>query len=174
MIRSAWLAAAAAGLLVVGGIALVLLASDDGRGPAVPEGAVAAAVADATPASAPFSALTETSVRVGDRTLGVVVADEPDERYRGLRQREDLGSYDGMLFVFEGPTQTAFTMSTVPVPLDIGFYDADGRVVDRLRMQPCPIASEARCASYRASGPFSYALETLAGDLPKGRLAASG
>ena len=171
MIRSAWLAAAAAGLLVVGGIALVLLASDDGRGPAVPEGAVAAAVADATPAAEPFPALTETTIRVGARTLDVVVADEAGERTQGLRGRRHLGAYDGMLFVFEAPTQTPFTMSTVPVPLDIGFYDADGSVVDRLRMQPCPIASEARCASYRASGPFSYALETLVGDLPTGRLA---
>jgi uncharacterized membrane protein (UPF0127 family) len=76
-----------------------------------------------------------------------------------------------MLFVFDGPTSTGFTMSTVPVALDIGFYDSDGRPVDRLRMEPCA-GSEAACPVYRADGPFRFALETLAGDLPRGRLAA--
>ncbi len=60
-------------------------------------------------------------------------------------------------------------MSTVRVPLDIGFYDARGRVVDHLRMEPCA-GSDAECPSYEAHGRFTYALETLAGDLPEGRI----
>ena len=173
------LAAVAAGLLVAGGIALIVLAgaltSDDDDGPAapaVPAGPVAAALRDAPPAAAPFFALTETQIRFGDETLDVVLADDSDERHLGLRERDDIGPYDGMLFVFDAPTETAFTMSTVPVPLDIGFYDADGRVVDRLRMKPCP-ASESGCPTYVASGAFTYALETLAGDLPRGRISAA-
>ena len=51
--------------------------------------------------------------------------------------RRDLGDYDGMLFVFDGATDVGFTMSTVPVPLDIGFYDADGNLVSTRRMKPC-------------------------------------
>lgn len=163
-----------AGGLALAGIALVLVSggstADDERGRARPGGAVAAAVVAATRAGEPFPGLTETSIRVGDRALSVVLADETGERYQGLREREDLGPYDGMLFVFDGPTFTGFTMSTVPVPLDIGFYDADGQVVDRLRMKPCP--SGENCPGYRPEGSFTYALETLAGDLPQGRLAA--
>jgi uncharacterized membrane protein (UPF0127 family) len=74
-----------------------------------------------------------------------------------------------MLFVFDDPTRTSFTMSTVPVPLDIGFYDADGDVVDRLLMKPCP-DPQSRCPLYTAKGEFSYALETLKGNLPPGPL----
>ncbi len=125
------------------------------------------AAADA--AAAPFPGLTATDLAVGDRRLRVVVADDATERTRGLRERSDLGDYDGMLFVFDGRTESGFTMSTVPVALDIGFYDAIGRPVDRLRMEPCA-GTEAACPVYRAAGPFRFALETLAGDLPRGGL----
>jgi uncharacterized membrane protein (UPF0127 family) len=123
----------------------------------------------ARPAKRPFRGMTATHVKVGRSRLAVVVADDFQERVQGLRRRADLGRYDGMLFVFDSPTSTSFTMSTVPVPLDLGLYDEDGRVVDRLRMRPCS-RSEAQCPSYRPSGGFSYSLETLTGDLPTGRL----
>ena len=127
------------------------------------------AVADAASAKPPFAGLTTTSIAVGGQTMQVVVADDVDERAAGLRRHPDIGAYDGMLFVFDEPNETSFTMSTVPVALDIGFYDSSGRVVDRLRMVPCA-GSEAECPVYRASGPFVYALETLADGLPHGRL----
>ncbi len=120
---------------------------------------------DAKRAKRPFRGLTATRLTVGHEDLKVVVADDSDERSRGLRKRRDLGRYDAMLFAFDGPTRTAFTMSTVPVALDIGFYDVSGRLRRCLRMQPCA-GSEAKCPVYLASGDFVYALETLAGDLP--------
>lgn len=131
--------------------------------------ALEGAVADATPAKRPFRGLTATTVAVGAQTMPVVVADDAEERSAGLRRRSDVGPYDGMVFAFDAPTGTGFTMSTVPVALDIGFYDSSGRVVDRLRMEPCA-GSEAECPVYRASGRFVYALETLADKLPRGRL----
>ena len=132
---------------------------------------LARAIDDASRAKKPFRDLTATRVALGRHVMNVVVADDADERTAGLRQRRDIGPYDGMVFAFDGPTSTGFTMSTVPVALDIGFYDAAGRVVDRLRMEPCA-GSEAECPVYRASGPFVYALETLADALPRGRLRA--
>jgi uncharacterized membrane protein (UPF0127 family) len=124
----------------------------------------------ARPADEPFPHLTETRVEVGRDRLRVVISDTPGERSQGLRERETIGPYDGMLFVYTEPTTTAYTMSTVPVPLDIAFYDADGRVVTRLRMEPCP-GTTGECPLYPPTGPFRFALETLAGELPKGRLA---
>lgn len=133
--------------------------------------ALSSAVADADAAGAPFRGLTATRVEVGGEPLRVVVADAEGERTEGLRHRRTLGSYDGMLFVYPEPVSVAFTMSTVPVPLDISFYDAGGRVVTRLRMHPCA-DSDADCPAYRADAAFRYALETLVGDLPRGRLTA--
>ena len=97
------------------------------------------------------------------------MADDEPERVKGLRQRRDLGPYDGMLFVFDAPTQTTFTMSTVPVPLEIGFYGTDGAPVSQRHMLPCPNA-EADCPSYSAGAGFTLALETLGGKLPSGAL----
>ena len=159
--------AVALGLAVVAAVAvvvgIVLLVRDDG------EDTKPRLVLGATPASAPFGGLTETQLAVGGRCVRVVVADNETERAQGLRQRRDLGPYDGMLFVFDAPTQATFTMSTVPIALDIGFYAADGAPVSRRHMKPCPHA-EAECPVYDAGAQFVYALETLGGKLPQGAL----
>ena len=134
--------------------------------------ALVRSIADAVPASQPFRHLTETRVEVGGESLRVVVADTAEERSEGLRRRSTIGEYDGMLFVYTDPVEISFTMSTVPVPLEIAFYDGDGRVVSRLLMRPCAEAAS-DCPSYSADAEFVYALETLKDDLPAGRLAAA-
>ena len=163
-------------LLVAGAIgvvvAVVLLARDDGSSeetsaPVASSGAPF--LLTPKPASAPFQGLTEAQLGVGGRCLRVVVADDMTERVQGLRERSALGPYDGMLFVYPEPVSGAFTMSTVPVPLEIGFYAADGTPVSRSHMKPCPRA-EADCPDYRSSGPFTYALETLTDEMPSGAL----
>ena len=130
---------------------------------------IGAAVRAATPAQAPFPGLDATAVHVGRRPLVVVLARTEPEREQGLRERSTLGPYAGMLFIFDGDTSVGFTMSTVPVALDIGFYRADGRAVGQLRMRPCS-QPESACPEYRIRRSFRYALETLAARLPRGRL----
>jgi len=120
-------------------------------------------------AVAPYTGLTEAHLGVDGDCKRVVVADALTERIAGLRGRTELDPYDGMLFVFAGPTTSAFTMSGVSAPLDIGFYDGDGRPVSHERMEPCDKA-EAECPLYEADGPFEYALETEAGQLTSGAL----
>jgi uncharacterized membrane protein (UPF0127 family) len=78
-----------------------------------------------------------------------------------------------MLFAFPAPTNVAFTMSGTLVPLTVAFYDLGGRRIDGFRMTPCP-GDEASCPVYRASGTFSYAVETTAERLPAGALAPCG
>jgi uncharacterized protein len=126
----------------------------------------------ATPASAPFAGLGELHVAIGyDHCLRLAVADSMDERVAGLRNRTDLGPYDGMLFVFQGPSDSAFTMSGVTVPLDIGFFGSDGARNSTRLMKPCAKA-EPECPVYRADGPYVYAVETLKGQLPSGPVTA--
>jgi uncharacterized membrane protein (UPF0127 family) len=160
---------ALAAALVGGGLVLLLRNDDD---TAAPSSALASVLTGAQPATAPFDGLTEVRVGVGGDCRRVVVADSVDERATGLMRRSDLGPYGGMLFVFDGPTDSSFTMSDVPVPLDIGWYDAAGRPVDRTLMQPCPRLSPSECPVYQSKGSYRYALETLGGDLPDGSLSA--
>jgi hypothetical protein len=131
--------------------------------------AIASAITGAGPATDPFPQLTAARLAVGSRCIRVVIADSLGERVEGLRQERDLGGYDGMLFVFDGATDVGFTMSTVPVPLDIAFYDADGNLVATQRMKPCAKV-ENECPVYRSDEPFVYALETLTGKLLPGSL----
>ncbi len=160
---------AIAAALLVGGVVLLLRGEDETTVPAG-AGALGAVLAGARPAAAPFAGLTEVRLGIGGDCRRIVVADAVDERGVGLMRRRDLGPYDGMLFVFGRTTQSSFTMSNVPVPLDIGFYDDAGRPVDRLLMQPCPDRSVLQCPSYRSRRPYSYAVETLKDGLPDGGL----
>ena len=160
---------AAVAVALVGGL-VYLVRRDDGS--TASTGLLAPVVAGARPATVPFAGLTEVRLDVGGDCRRVVVADSVDERAVGLMRRSDLGPYGGMLFVFDGPTSSSFTMSDVPVPLDIGWYDAEGRLVDRTLMQPCPQRSPAECPVYQSKGAYRYALETLGGQLPEGALSA--
>jgi uncharacterized membrane protein (UPF0127 family) len=153
---------------VVGGGMVFLLGRDDDT--AAPGGPLASVLVGARPATAPFTRLTEVRLGIGGDCRRTVVADSTDERATGLMRRSDLGPYQGMLFVFDSPTSSSFTMSDVPVPLDIGWYDAAGRPVDRLLMQPCPDRSVSDCPVYSSRGPYTYAVETLGGQLPNGAL----
>jgi uncharacterized membrane protein (UPF0127 family) len=65
-----------------------------------------------------------------------------------------------MLFVFQDDSRAAFTMAGTLIPLDIAFFAADGSLVDRFTMVPCP--SEP-CPLYSAAGPYHFALEAPAG-----------
>lgn len=171
--RAAWawagVAVAFCGIVAWFVVASVALDADSDSGEAT--GPLRAVLRDQAAAEAPFAALTETALAVGDDCTRVVVADAVDERVQGLRGRTGTAPYDGMLFVFDGPTSAPFTMSGVPVPLDIGFYDADGRRVSRTRMEPCARA-EAECPTYASTEEFVYALETEAGALASGPIDA--
>lgn len=75
---------------------------------------------------------------------------------------DDFGAVEGMVFVFDSPTQTSFYMKDVSVPLDIAFVGADGHVVAVLTM---PICEADPCPTYRSPAPFLWAVETPAGRL---------
>lgn len=112
-------------------------------------------------------------VLVGTECLLVEVASDPGHRAVGLRGRPTLRPFDGMLFVYETDTGTAFTMAGVLIPLTIGFYDPGGVPVGRLDMEPCAGPDQA-CPLYRPPAPFRYALEVDQGQLPDGRLTSGG
>jgi uncharacterized membrane protein (UPF0127 family) len=166
-------------LLVLGAIVVsivVVKVLDEFGDPAPHAGSLplSAMLPRSKPAVAPFEGLSEVNAAVGyDRCLRLVVADSQDERVAGLRDHTaDLGPYDGMLFVFQGPTDSAFTMSGVDDPLDIAFFEQDGARNSTRAMKPCPDKAETQCPVYRADGPYLFALETKAGQLPDGPITA--
>jgi uncharacterized protein len=165
---------AAVVLISLGGVLLAYAAvqalSHEDPAPADAEGTtLGAALRRAEPAEDPFVGWTAAEITVGGREMDVVIADEVGERGQGMRGRSDLGPYDGMLFVYGTDTLPAFTMSGVPVPLDLGVYAANGDELDRLEMVPCE-STDSECPTYVADVPFRFAIEALEGELPEGAL----
>lgn len=64
------------------------------------------------------------------------LAVRPAEMQRGLMERRDLGRDDGMIFVYERPQQFQFWMRNTPTPLDIGFFNPEGRLEEIYPLHP--------------------------------------
>ena len=98
------------------------------------------------------------SIEDGELTylLTVAVADSSAERAQGLMGLADLGDLDGMLFIYPSPTVSTFWMKDTLIPLDIAFFDSEGRWVNNLSMQPC---TDEVCETYSADGGYTFAVE---------------
>ena len=101
-------------------------------------------------------------IEINTRPLFVAIADTRSLRTQGLMNVEDLGTLDGMLFVFSNDTSTEFHMEDTMMPLDIAFFAADGTLVSVTQMTPC---LGDPCRDYRADGHYRYAFEARQGDL---------
>jgi uncharacterized membrane protein (UPF0127 family) len=161
--RTVWkagLAIVAAGILVAcsgGGAA-------DGQGSA--DGEAASAVDSAqTSQEAAGGDTTETTARSSDTTeltvdgitITAEVADEDEERQRGLMHRDSLPENHGMLFVYPEERTLSFWMRDTRIPLDIAFLDGRGTIVDIQQMEP---QSDEQ---HRSAEPAMYALEMRQG-----------
>lgn len=102
----------------------------------------------------------------GQRTaLRVEVASTPDQRQRGLMDRQALGENTGMLFTYDQvqPPSHAFWMFHTRIPLDIAYLDPSDRIAAIVAMEPCRSESASRCPSYPAGVSFLSALEVNQG-----------
>jgi uncharacterized protein len=94
--------------------------------------------------------------------LTVAIAESLDQRSQGLRDLEALpDGLDGMIFAFGEERSATFGMEDTLIPLDIWWFDGDGRLLGSTAMEPCP---ETPCPSYPSPGEVSWALETPAGE----------
>jgi uncharacterized membrane protein (UPF0127 family) len=80
-----------------------------------------------------------------------------------MQGKDTLFGYDAMVFAFAAPTTVPFVNHYVPIDLSIGWYDADGALVDHTTMAACPKGLD--CPTYASKDPFTYAVETPVGGL---------
>ena len=100
----------------------------------------------------------------GSVLLKVEVAEKPEQRARGLMFRESLPQDYGMVFFFFEDTQAVFYMKDTLVPLSIAFFDADGKILKILDMEPC---EEDPCQTYNPGVTYRGALEVEQGSFEK-------
>lgn len=92
-------------------------------------------------------------LRVGGIEIQVEIADDADERQRGLMYRESLEENQGMLFVYPEQRTLGFWMKNTLIPLDIAYIDREGRIVDIQQMEP------QTTETHDSAAPAMYALE---------------
>ena len=112
-------------------------------------------------------------VQIADELFELELALKPRTRLRGLSGRRLIPRHGGMLFVFPRPDPLGMVMRRCPIPLDVAFLDAAGRVVAIRSMTVEPprargesVASyERRLPIYRSGDPAQFVVETAGGRL---------
>lgn len=115
---------------------------------------------------APLGSMAVRTVVLDGARWRVAVADAPEHWAQGLQDVAVFGAVDGVWFVFPDDVEAPFWMRGARVPLDVAFFDGEGRWLATRTMPTCDAEP---CPTYRPDRAYRSALETLAG-----RLAARG
>ena len=113
-----------------------------------------------TPAIAqptPQMNLPRTTLSIGIHQLQVQVAQTQEQHATGLMYRTEMPQQEGMLFVFNAPSQQCFWMKNTVIPLTAAFLADDGTVVNLEDMQAQ--TTQSHCSAK----PVRYVLEVNQG-----------
>jgi len=113
------------------------------------------ACAAALPAAAqePQMNLPRVKLAAGMHQIDAQVARTPQQRTIGLMFRKEMPQHEGMLFVFEQPSQQCFWMRNTLLPLTAAFVADDGTIVNLADMKPQ--TEDSHCSAR----PVRYVLE---------------
>ncbi len=93
--------------------------------------------------------------------LTVEIADKEVTRRQGLMFRTQLAEGHGMLFIHPKPQILSFWMKNTYIPLSIGFFDEECRLINIENMPPCQEGIFLK--NFTSSSPAVYALEVPQG-----------
>jgi uncharacterized protein len=110
--------------------------------------------------------LKRTALGVGMHRIDAQLALTPDQRQIGLMWRKSMPAHEGMLFVFEQPSQQCFWMKNTLIPLTAAFVDDDGTIVNLVDMKPQTL--DPHCSAK----PVRYVLEMNQGWFTKKNIKA--
>lgn len=105
------------------------------------------------------------TIMVDEIPLQVQIADTEPRRVRGLMFQDQLPYDQGMIFVFDKPGLYSLWMLNMQFPLDMIWFDKDGKIVHIEKdIPPCKSALEiATCQSVIPEGEALYVLEVTSG-----------
>jgi uncharacterized membrane protein (UPF0127 family) len=86
--------------------------------------------------NAPQLDLQRTVLTAGMYQVTAQVALTPQQREIGLMFRKDMPQQEGMIFIFEEPSQQCFWMKNTLLPLTAAFVADDGTIVNLVDMKP--------------------------------------
>lgn len=87
------------------------------------------------------------------KSLSLWVADTDEKRKQGLMYYQELGDNEGMLFVFDTPSEQCMWMKNTPIELGVVFLDEDQQVLAAHVMAPHDLTTHC------SNGPAKWAIE---------------
>ncbi len=84
----------------------------------------------------PVGSQTYFPISIGGCELQLQLALKPAEQQKGLMYRESLDNGHGMLFLFDRPDKRGFWMRNTRIPLDIGYFDSSGQLLEVHKLFP--------------------------------------
>ena len=117
-------------------------------------------------AQKPQTSLPRTALSIGMYRIDAQLATTSEQHATGLMFRTDMPQQEGMLFVFERPTQQCFWMKNTLIPLAAAFVADDGTIVNIAEMKAQALTSHC------SEKPVRYVLEMNTGWFAKKGLKA--
>ena len=115
---------------------------------------------------APQTDLPRVNLTAGIYQIDTQLALTPQQREIGLMFRKEMPQQEGMIFVFEQPSQQCFWMKNTLLPLTAAFVADDGTIVNLADMKPQ--TDDSHCSTK----PVRYVLEMNQGWFAKRGLKA--
>jgi predicted secreted protein with PEFG-CTERM motif len=110
------------------------------------------------------SVLPVQTIKLGNVTLTVEIADTPDTMAKGLMFHAPLSFNQGMLFVFNPPQVATMWMKDMQFPIDMIWFDGNGTILHIEKNLPPCTGPDSSCAVYDGNSQItSYVLETASG-----------
>ncbi len=103
--------------------------------------------------NSPQMDLPRIKISAGMHLIDTQIASTEEQRATGLMFRKDMPQSEGMLFVFEQPSQQCFWMKNTLLPLTAAFVADDGTIINLADMKPQ--TTDSHCSSQ----PVRFVLE---------------
>jgi uncharacterized membrane protein (UPF0127 family) len=103
--------------------------------------------------NSPQLELPRIKITAGMYLIDTQVAATPEQRATGLMHRPQMPQSEGMLFIFEQPSEQCFWMKNTLLPLTAAFVADDGTIVNLADMKP--LSTDSHCSEK----PVRFVLE---------------
>lgn len=100
---------------------------------------------------------TVVDLQIGEHKIHAELAATSAAQKKGLMFRTSLLDHQGMLFVYEQPTEACMWMKNTVIPLSVAFINRTGHIINIARMRP--LSKKLHCSEADAF----YALEMTEG-----------